>query len=110
MKHAMGIIPTLAVATTLAACADSGSPKQAASPALAAHDPSMLGRGSSVVASAVPDYTTVESAGARGSGGALKLESDVAGDIPRFADTLSGASRSLDLRGPTLAPGEASSR
>ena len=90
MRNAMRIIPTLAVAITLAACADSGSPGQAASPTMAAHDPSMLGGGSSVVTAAVPDYTTVETAGAAGSGGALKLESDVAGDIPRFADTYIG--------------------
>lgn len=90
MKHAIRIISTLAVVITLAACIDSGSPGNAARPALAAHDPSMLGRGSSVVTAALPDYTTVESAGAAGSGGALKLESDVAADIPRFADTYIG--------------------
>ena len=55
MQNAMRIIPALAVAVTLAACADPGSAKQAANPALAAHDPSMLGRGSSIVAAAVPD-------------------------------------------------------
>ncbi len=90
MNHAMRIISTLAVATILAACADSGSPVHAANPTLAAHDPSALGRSSSAVAAAVPDYTTVESAGAAGSGGALKLESNAAGDIPRFADTFIG--------------------
>jgi hypothetical protein len=57
---------------------------------VAAHDPSRLGGGSTVVAAAVPDYTTVESASAAASGGALKLASDVAGDIPRFADTYIG--------------------
>jgi hypothetical protein len=90
MQNAMRIIPALAVAVTLAACADPGPAKQAANPALAAHDPSMLGRGSSIVAAAAPDYTTVESAEAAASGGALKLASDVAGDIPRFADTFIG--------------------
>jgi len=91
MENAMRIIPALAVAITLAACADSGSPKQAASPVVAAHDPSLLARGSAIAAAALPDYTIVESAGAAGSGGALKLESDVAGSIPRFADTYIGS-------------------
>ena len=87
MQNAIRSIPAMAVAILLVACADPGSARQAGSPAVVAHDPSMLGRGSSIVAAAVPDYTTVESAGAGGSGGALKLESDVAADIPRFADT-----------------------
>jgi hypothetical protein len=82
----------LAVAVTLAACDDdSGSPGQNASPAVAAHDPSVRGGGNAILTAALPNYTTAESAQAEGSGGALKLVADVAGDIPRFADTFIGS-------------------
>jgi hypothetical protein len=39
------------------------------------------------VTSAIPDYAGLESGGAADDGGALKLDVDAAGDIPRFADT-----------------------
>jgi len=86
-NNAMLVIPALVVSFTLAGCDDLTRPRQSASPAVAAHDPTRHGGGSAVVISALPDYTTVESADAAASGGALKLEADVAGDIPRHADT-----------------------
>ena len=39
---------------------------------------------------ALPNYTTLESADAGASGGALKLEANAAGGIPRLADTYIG--------------------
>ena len=81
----------LAVALSLMACGDLGAPKRAASPTVAGHDPSLHGGASRVVAAAVPSYTTIESAGAADVGGAVKLEADAAGDIPRLADTYIGS-------------------
>ena len=81
---------TVAAAVLLTACEDLGSPGRAASPAASAHDPSLHGRGSPAVVAAVPDYATLENAGVSAVGGALKLEADAAGDIPRFADTYIG--------------------
>src|SRR5688572_9566010 len=89
-RNAMRAPITLALALSIAACDDLGSPRQAASPTLAAHDPSLHGGGSRIVTLAVPDYATLESAGAADVGGAVKLEADVAGSIPRFADTYIG--------------------
>ena len=85
--HAVLAISALAVTFALAACDDLTRPGQSASPSVAAHDPTRHDGGSSVVISALPDYTTVESADAAAIGGALKLEANVAGDIPRHADT-----------------------
>ena len=89
--HAMRTTITLALGISLVACDDLGSPKQAVSPTVAAHDPSLHGARKEIVASAVPDYTTIESAAAASAGGALKLEADAAGDIPRLADTYIGS-------------------
>src|SRR5687768_1267578 len=86
-NHALLAISTLALTVTLAGCDDLTRPGQSASPAVAAHDPTRHGGGSAVVISALPDYTTAESADAAASGGALKLAADVAGDIPRHADS-----------------------
>ena len=86
-NNALLAIPSLVVSFTLTGCDDLTRPGQSASPAVAAHDPTRHGGGSAVVISALPDYTTVESADAAASGGALKLEADVAGGIPRLADT-----------------------
>ena len=85
--NAMLAIPALGVTFTLAACDDLTRPGQSASPAVAAHDPTRHGGGSAVVIAALPDYATVENADAAASGGALKLAADVAGEIPRHADT-----------------------
>jgi len=88
--NAMRATSTLAMALSLVACDDLGSPKQTASPAVAAHDPSLHGGGNRIVAAAVPGYTTIESAGAAVVGGSLKLEADAAGEIPRLTDTYIG--------------------
>src|SRR5687768_16442444 len=89
-RNAMRAPITLALALSIAGCDDLGSPRSAASPTTAGHDPSLHGGGSRIVTSAVPGYATLESAGASGAGGALKLEAGVAGDIPRFGDTYIG--------------------
>ena len=86
-NNAILAIPALALTFTLAGCDDLTRPGQSASPAVAAHDPTHHGGASAVVISALPDYTTVESADAASSGGALKLAAHVAGDISRLADT-----------------------
>jgi len=86
-NNAMLAIPALVVSFTLAGCDDLTRPGQSASPTVAAHDPTRHGGGSAVAISALPDYTTVEGADAASSGGALKLEANVAGGIPRLADT-----------------------
>jgi len=88
--NAMRATTTLALGLSLTACGDLGSPKQGVSPTVAAHDPTLHGGASPIVASAVPSYATVESAAASDEGGALKLEADVAGSIPRHADTYVG--------------------
>ena len=80
-------ISALALTLTLIGCDDLTRPGRSASPAVAAHDPTRHDGGRAIVISALPDYTTVESADASASGGALKLEAQVAGDIPRHADT-----------------------
>ena len=98
---------TLALALSLAACDDLGSPKQTASPTVAAHDPSRHGGGSAVVAAAVPSYATIERAGAADVGGALKLEADAAGDIPRHADTYIGGVAVFGYAWADLATGRA---
>jgi hypothetical protein len=81
---------TLAFALSLTACDDLGSPKRAADPTVAAHDPSGHGGGSQIVAAAVPSYATIENAGAAEVGGTLTLEADAGGGIPRHADTYIG--------------------
>jgi hypothetical protein len=81
---------TLAFALSLTACDGLGSPKRSANPTVAAHDPSRHGGGSQIVAAAVPSYATIESAEAAEVGGALTLQADAGGDIPRRADTYIG--------------------
>src|SRR5688572_31927488 len=98
---------TLTLALSLAACDDIGSPKQTASPTVAAHDPSRHGGGSQIVAAAVPGYATIERGGAADVGGALKLEADVAGDIPRHADTYIGGVAVFGYAWADLATGRA---
>lgn len=60
MANAMRATSTLVMALALVACDDLGSPRQTASPAVVAHDPSLHGGGSRIVAAAVPGYTTIE--------------------------------------------------
>ena len=91
IEHAMRAIVPLTFALSLAACDDVGGPRQTASPAFAAHDPSLHRGASSIVTLAVPNYATLESAGAAATGGALKLEADAAGGIPRFGDSYIGS-------------------
>jgi hypothetical protein len=91
-KHATLVIPALAVAFTLAACMDDEMtrPNEARTATVAAHDPSLHGVRASVVAAALPDYTSLDGASAEGVGGSLKLEADAAGAIPRFPDSYTG--------------------
>lgn len=82
----------LAIAVSLTACDNVGPGRQpAGSPTVAAHDPSVHGGVSRIVVAAVPSYATLEDAAAAGVGGALKLEADTDGEIPRHADTYIGS-------------------
>jgi len=81
----------LAIALSLTACDELGpGRRQAGSPTVAAHDPSLHGGVSRIVALAVPSYATLDDAAVASAGGALKLEADAAGEIPRHADTYIG--------------------
>ena len=62
-------------------------PTEAVESQLAAHAPAHAVSPNDAVAAAVPDYTSLDGASARGTNGSLHLAVDAGGEIPRFPDS-----------------------